>query len=71
MVLTGENGSIRDKILSVMSTANSTWTDLGSKSDVRGESPTTEGLNYGLARIHLQFLLAVNRENGYCKVPKI
>jgi hypothetical protein len=53
---------MREKILSAMSTANSTWTGLGSKSDVRGESPATECLNYGLARIHLQFLLAANRE---------
>jgi hypothetical protein len=67
MGLIGENGSIRERILSAMSTVNSTWTGLGSNSDVRGESPATEGLNYGLVRIHLQFLLAVNRE----KVPKM
>jgi hypothetical protein len=71
MGLIGENGSIRDKILSAMSTVNSTWTGLGSNSDVRGESSTTDGLNYGLARIHLQFLLAVNRQNGCLKVPKM
>lgn len=71
MGLRGDNGSIRDKILSAMSTANSTWTGLGSNSDVRGDSPTTEGLNYGLTRIHLQLLLSVNRENWYCKVSKM
>jgi len=67
MGLIGENGSIREKILSAMSTANCTWTGLGSNSHVRGESPVTECLNCGLARIHLQFLPAANRE----KVPKM
>jgi len=64
MGLIGENGCIREKILSAMSTANSTWTGLGSNSDVRGESPATECLNYDLALIHLQFLLAVYRKKG-------
>lgn len=67
MGLIGENGSIREKSLSAMCTANSTRTGLGSNPYVRGESPVTECLNYGLARIHLQFLLAANRE----KVPKM
>jgi hypothetical protein len=69
--LIGENEEYSGKFLTAMSTANSKCTGLGSNSDVRGESPATECLSFGVVLNHLQFLLAANREKGCYKVPKI
>jgi hypothetical protein len=51
MKLTGENRSTRGKTYpsAILSTINSTWTDPGSNTGLRGERPASNRLSHGTA----------------------
>jgi hypothetical protein len=52
MKLTRENRSTRGEICpsATLSTTNPTWTDPGSKPDLRSERPATNSLSHGTAQ---------------------
>jgi hypothetical protein len=55
MKLTGENRSTRRKPCpsATLSTTNPTWTDPGSSTGLRGESPATNCLSHGTANFRI------------------
>jgi hypothetical protein len=62
MKLTGENRSTRGKTCpsATLSTTNPTWTDPGSKPDLRGGRPATNRLSHGTAYQKFSYLLIVS-----------
>jgi hypothetical protein len=56
MKLTGENRSTWGKTCpsATLFTTNSTWTDPGSNTGIRGERPATNSLSHGTANLNLK-----------------
>jgi hypothetical protein len=76
MELTGQNRSTREKTCrsATLSTTNPTWTDPGSNTSLRGETPATNRLSHGTALyctlLYTGFRKYSWRETGQFNLPR-